>query len=241
MEPPTLGAELRETASTKAATSWFVSRSSSATRSGVGAARARGSARDGRRGNRADLRPGSSDRQLDGEPALELRLVRPDPGHRRPGVAGDHCVDSSGRPRRPAVTDSARSRVPRVSTSAIGSKAGGGAGWPQARCRLRPRSGGHGDGRAAPPRPLRCRSGTACPRTAPARSASYAASRARADRRPEPGDREDPAAVRDEPLAAAARCPRGTRARRAASASSTPVISSRGRPRRDSRRPRARR
>ena len=42
----------------------------------------------------ADLGPPVERRELDLEPALELALVRPDPGHGRAGVAGDHSLDS---------------------------------------------------------------------------------------------------------------------------------------------------
>ena len=45
---------------------------------------------DGLGRNDADLRPSFERRELDVEPARELALVRPDPGHGRAGVAGDH-------------------------------------------------------------------------------------------------------------------------------------------------------
>ena len=38
----------------------------------------------------ADLGPAVERGELDFQPALELALVRPDPGHGRAGVAGDH-------------------------------------------------------------------------------------------------------------------------------------------------------
>ena len=48
----------------------------------------------GLRRDDADLRPSFKRGQLDIEPARELALVRPDPGHGRAGVAGDHCLQS---------------------------------------------------------------------------------------------------------------------------------------------------
>ena len=52
-----------------------------------------------RRRNDAHLGPGIENRELDGKPVLELRLVGPDRGHRRSGVASDHWRDSSRRSR----------------------------------------------------------------------------------------------------------------------------------------------
>ena len=46
----------------------------------------------GLRGHDAELGPGRRGRELDLEPGRELALVRPDPGHGRAGVAGDHCL-----------------------------------------------------------------------------------------------------------------------------------------------------
>ena len=43
-------------------------------------------------GDDAQLGPGIERRQLDLEPALELVLLRPDPGHGRSGVARDHEI-----------------------------------------------------------------------------------------------------------------------------------------------------
>src|SRR6266540_4552971 len=44
------------------------------------------------RRNRADLGPRLQCRELDVEPTPELALVRPDPGHGRTGVPGDHWL-----------------------------------------------------------------------------------------------------------------------------------------------------
>ena len=44
--------------------------------------------------NGADLGPAVERRELDLEPARELALLRPDPAHLRPGVAGDHSAQS---------------------------------------------------------------------------------------------------------------------------------------------------
>ena len=78
------------TASTNAARSWSVVRSISATRSADGTtARARIAATSSA-GIDAQLGPAVERRQLDLEPACELALLRPDPGHLRSGVAGDH-------------------------------------------------------------------------------------------------------------------------------------------------------
>ena len=51
-----------------------------------------------RRRDRADVGPRVEHRELHGQPGLELRLLRPDPGHLRSGVAGNHRCDSSRRP-----------------------------------------------------------------------------------------------------------------------------------------------
>ena len=53
-----------------------------------------------RRRNSANLGPGIESRELDSKPVLELRLLGPDRGHRRSGVASDHWGNSSRRPRR---------------------------------------------------------------------------------------------------------------------------------------------
>jgi hypothetical protein len=55
---------------------------------GLGADLASGLSRDD-----SDLRPGCERGELDLEPALELALVRPDPGHLRSRVARDHSFD----------------------------------------------------------------------------------------------------------------------------------------------------
>jgi hypothetical protein len=49
-----------------------------------------GDARRGVLGHDSELGPGCCRRELDREPGCELPLVRPDPGHGRAGVAGDH-------------------------------------------------------------------------------------------------------------------------------------------------------
>ena len=51
----------------------------------------------------AHLGPRIERRELDLEPPLELALVRPDPGHGRAGVAGNHYFDSSPALRVPAA------------------------------------------------------------------------------------------------------------------------------------------
>src|SRR5439155_8297973 len=63
---------------------------------------ARGCSRAGRRSfrgdvvllDRAELGPASECRKFDVEPPRELSFLRPDPGHRRTGVARNHWVDS---------------------------------------------------------------------------------------------------------------------------------------------------
>src|SRR5439155_4260012 len=56
-----------------------------------GARRGRlGDARRGLLGHHSELGPGCRGSELDLEPGRELSLVRPDPGHGRAGVAGDH-------------------------------------------------------------------------------------------------------------------------------------------------------
>ena len=47
-----------------------------------------------------ELGPGRRRGELDLEPGPQLALVRPDPGHGRAGVAGDHCLQSRALPRR---------------------------------------------------------------------------------------------------------------------------------------------
>ena len=49
-----------------------------------------GDARSGLIGHDSQLGPGCCGGELDLEPRRELPLVRPDPGHGRAGVAGDH-------------------------------------------------------------------------------------------------------------------------------------------------------
>ena len=50
---------------------------------------------DGLRRHHAELRPRLKRGQLDGEPQLQLALLRPDPGHGRSRVAGDHRTEST--------------------------------------------------------------------------------------------------------------------------------------------------
>ena len=107
VEPAPVRAQLVATASTNAATSWFVSRSSSATRSGWELVRGRARRVRSPTGTTPTSRPGVEGGELHGEPLLELGLLRPDPGHGRPGVAGDHCGDCS---RRPSGHSSSRTR-----------------------------------------------------------------------------------------------------------------------------------
>ena len=62
----------------------------SATRSALGVVAAARIARDVLRRDRSELRPALERGELDLEPACELALLRPDPAHLGPGVAGDH-------------------------------------------------------------------------------------------------------------------------------------------------------
>src|SRR5205085_7587843 len=48
----------------------------------------------------SELGPGCARRQLDLEPGPQPALVRPDPGHRRTGVAGDHSSQCRAGPGR---------------------------------------------------------------------------------------------------------------------------------------------
>jgi hypothetical protein len=77
--------------------------------------------------NRADLRPRVQNRELDGEPSLELRLLRPGPCHCRPGVTGDHWGKSSGRLRgcteSPAAASAAMSLLNRIPSNPMRSTA----------------------------------------------------------------------------------------------------------------------
>ena len=61
--------------------------------------------RGGLRRHDPELGPGGGRGQLDLEPGPQLALVRPDPGHGRAGVAGDHCIQSRAA-RSAAVPDS---------------------------------------------------------------------------------------------------------------------------------------
>ena len=134
--------------------------------------------------NGSDLGPGVEGCELHGEPVLELRLLGPDPGHVRPGVAGDHRDDSSRRPTRRPCTHSARSREPLVRGRRLDSKVGGGEGWPQghrpirARLRCRPRSLRRS--------PRRCHRETALPGKEIRSAASYATARASVSDDPTP-------------------------------------------------------
>ena len=61
---------------------------------------------DGVRRDGAQLGPGLERGELDVQPARELALLRPDPGHRRSGVARDHRLESRARAGGPPGTKS---------------------------------------------------------------------------------------------------------------------------------------
>ncbi len=56
------------------------------------------------RGHNSELGPGGRGGELDLEPDPQLALVRPDPGHGRAGIAGNHCVQSRADPGRQVGT-----------------------------------------------------------------------------------------------------------------------------------------
>ena len=163
-------------------------------------ARALPNAPRARRGNGSDLRPGVEDCELHSEPLLELGLLGPDPGHGRSGVAGDHCDDSSRRAHDGTLrTSRQRTRRTLVARSPIHSKAGGGEGWPQGRSsgsgpahgELDPAAGAAAAAMSsAKPRP-----GEGDQLGRVVRNGARLA-----ERRTEARDREDPAAVRHQPL-----------------------------------------
>ena len=83
------------------------------------------------RGNGSELGPGLEGGELDVQPARELALLRPDPGHLGSGVARDHRLESrarAGGPPGESVTPSAHSRHTPARISQASSRSPGGWG-----------------------------------------------------------------------------------------------------------------